>query len=494
MARIQPVVVLNLVGLTPELLGPHTPHLNRLAKKGGCLPVQAVTPAVTCSAQATYLTGCLPSEHGIVGNGWYKREDAEIAFWKQSNHLIRRPMIWDTVRAMAPGLKTAQLFWWYNMHSSADWAVTPRPQYPADGRKIPDIYTNPPGLRDELQSRLGTFPLFYFWGPNADIRSSHWIRDCALRVFDEKMPHLGFVYIPHLDYNLQRLGPDDPAIRKDVEMVDAIAGDFIDRLTPRGYRIIVLSEYGITRTDRPVHINRILRNEGLLVLREENGREYLDPGASPAFAVADHQIAHVYVADRNLIPRVRDLLRGVPGIERVCAGEERVALGLDHERSGDVIAISDERSWFTWYTFREGAEEKAPDYARTVDIHRKPGYDPVELFLDPKIRVPALKVGGKLLRKALGFRTLMDVIPLDATLVKGSHGRPTDRPEQGPLVMTSEGGLLPDADSIPAVKIHDLIVDHMTPPGSRRTTPSTRPAQQPPAAEAPGENPPGLLH
>ena len=254
MARIQPVVVLNLVGLTPELLGPHTPHLNRLAKKGGCLPVQAVTPAVTCSAQATYLTGCLPSEHGIVGNGWYKREDAEIAFWKQSNHLIRRPMIWDTVRAMAPGLKTAQLFWWYNMHSSADWAVTPRPQYPADGRKIPDIYTNPPGLRDELQSRLGTFPLFYFWGPNADIRSSHWIRDCALRVFDEKMPHLGFVYIPHLDYNLQRLGPDDPAIRKDVEMVDAIAGDFIDRLTPRGYRIIVLSEYGITRTDRPVHI------------------------------------------------------------------------------------------------------------------------------------------------------------------------------------------------------------------------------------------------
>jgi len=167
-----PTLVINVVGLTQELLGEHTPNLSKLASAGNVRPIEAVTPAVTCSAQSTYLTGTLPSEHGIVGNGWYFRDLSEVWLWRQSNRLVQRPKIWDMARERDPSFTVANLFWWYNMYSSADWAVTPRPMYPADGRKLPDVYSQPPELRTQLQEKYGTFPLFHFWGPMADIRSS----------------------------------------------------------------------------------------------------------------------------------------------------------------------------------------------------------------------------------------------------------------------------------------------------------------------------------
>lgn len=451
-------LVLNVVGLAPDLLGDETPHLRALARAGGMCPLRTVLPAVTCSAQATFLTALPPSGHGAVANGWYFRDTAEVRFWQQSNHLVSGEMVWDAARVRDAGFTCAQLFWWYNMYSTADWSVTPRPLYPADGRKLPDIYAEPPPLRTELTERLGPFPLFHFWGPNADIRSSRWIAECARHIFDTQRPTLTLVYLPHLDYNLQRLGPDDPRIRTDLHEIDNVCGELIAHAQGEGARVVVLSEYGITPVSGAVHINRILREAGMVRIKPELGRDMLDAGASEAFAVADHQVAHVYVRRPERIAEVKRLLEGVPGIETVLDKEGKRAAGLEHPRSGELVCVSAADRWFTYYFWLD--DERAPDYARTVDIHRKPGYDPVELFVDPALRLPALKVGWTLAKKAAGFRYLMDVIPLDASLVRGSHGRPTDAAASGPLFISSEPDLLPDG-AIPATAVKQLILDHL---------------------------------
>jgi predicted AlkP superfamily pyrophosphatase or phosphodiesterase len=450
-------LVLNVVGMTPALLV-HAPNLQALAQRGGMRPLTTVTPAVTTTVQSTFMTGTLPREHGIVANGWYFRDLSEIWLWRQSNRLVQGEKLWEAARARDAAFTCAKLFWWYNMYASADFSVTPRPMYPADGRKLPDIYTHPAGLRDELQRRLGQFPLFRFWGPAADITSSQWIARSALHVYQTHRPTLTLVYLPHLDYNLQRLGPDHPAIAEDVRKVDAACGELITAAQADGTHVVVLSEYGITPVSRPVHINRALREAGWLRVRDELGRDQLDAGASDAFAVADHQVAHVYVARPELVGPVAAVLRGLPGVERVLDEAGKREAGLDHPRSGELVAIARPDSWFTYYHFLD--EARAPDFARTVDIHRKPGYDPVELFLDPALPLPKLRIARRLLQKALGMRYLMDVISLDATLVKGSHGRPTDRPEDGPLFITSQPELLL-AESVRAVDVRDLLLQHV---------------------------------
>jgi hypothetical protein len=207
-----------------------------------------------------------------------------------------------------------------------------------------------------------------------------------------------------------------------------------------------------------VHINRALRRAGWLKVREELGREQLDAGASDAFAVADHQVAHVYVSRPELVHEVAQLLRGLPGVERVLDEGGKRAIGLDHPRSGELVAIARADSWFTYYHFLD--DERAPDYARTVDIHRKPGYDPVELFIDPALKMAKLRIAARLAQKMLGMRYLMDVISLDATLVKGSHGRPTDRPEDGPLFITSRPELLNDGP-VEATDVKGLLLEHV---------------------------------
>ncbi len=451
-------LVLNVVGLTPALLGPHAPNLQRLAARGGLRALDTVMPAVTTTVQSTFVTGALPREHGIVANGWYFRDLSEVWLWRQSNRLVAGEKIWESARRRDPEFTCAKLFWWYNMYSSANWSVTPRPMYPADGRKLPDIYSDPPELRAELNAALGEFPLFRFWGPGADIVSSEWIARCALHVRKQHRPTLTLVYLPHLDYNLQRLGPADPAIHADVARVDALCGELIDAAERDGDRVIVLSEYGITAVNRPIHINRALREAGLIRIREELGLELLDAGACKAFAVSDHQIAHIYVSDPALIPQVKALVQELPGVERVLDEEGKRAYGLDHARSGELVAIAHADSWFTWYYFLD--EARAPDFARAVDIHRKPGYDPVELFLDPALKFPKLRIASRLARKALGMRYLMDVISLDASLVKGSHGRPTDRADEGPLLISSEPDLLP-AGHVAATGVKRIVLDHI---------------------------------
>ncbi|HEX8165877.1 MAG TPA: nucleotide pyrophosphatase/phosphodiesterase family protein [Beijerinckiaceae bacterium] len=457
---MRPTLVLLAVGLTPRHLGPRTPHLARLAASGGMRPLDTVTPAVTCSVQATFMTGLMPREHGVVANGWLFRDLMEVFFWRQSNRLVAGEKVWEAGKARDPAFTCANLFWWYNMAASFEIGATPRPIYKADGRKLPDCYTKPASLRDELTQTLGPFPLFQFWGPGTAIASSRWIAEAAKHVIAAHRPTLTLVYLPHLDYDLQRHGPDatHPAVAQSLLDLDAVAGGLIAAAQAQGLNVLVLSEYGITPVDTPVYLNRALREAGFLAVREEDGTEMLDPVASRAFAVCDHQIAHVYVADPALMEPVAKLLREVAGVDDVLDEAGKRACGLDHPRSGELVALAEPNAWFAYYHWLDDA--RAPDFARTVEIHRKPGYDPVELFLDPAIRAPKLAVGARLAKRALGFRTLMDVIPLDASLVKGSHGRKTARPEDGPLVIGSDAALLPDGP-VPATAVKELILDHV---------------------------------
>ncbi len=450
--------VLNVVGLTPELVGEHTPFLSSWFSKGKVASVESMLPAVTCSVQATYLTGVTPKEHGIVGNGWYFREMDEIKFWRQSNKLIQATKIWEKAKKQAPGFTCANLFWWYNMNSSVDYLVTPRPIYRSDGVKIPDIYTKPIALRDSLQNRLGQFPLFNFWGPDTSIKASRWIADSAKMVAEEYDPTLSLVYIPHLDYNLQRIGPQDPNIKKDLREVDEVCKDLITFYEERGTRIVLLSEYGISPVSRPVSLNRVLRKEGYITVREELGGEVLIPGGSRAFAVADHQIAHIYIEDPSDITPVKRLLEDVPGVNSVLDNEGKKEYNLDHPRSGELVAIAEPEAWFTYYYWLN--DKKAPDFAPTVDIHTKPGYDPAELLIDPNITFPKLKAGTRLLQKKLGFRYKMDLISIDCTGVKGSHGRITTTRENNPLLVSQQPGLIPAA-ALDSTKVHDVIFAHL---------------------------------
>ena len=454
-------LVILVVGLAPALVGQHTPHLQAFARRGALRPLKTVLPAVTCAAQSTLVTGLPPAGHGAVGNGWYFRDLAEVWLWRQSNRLVAGEKIWEAGKARDPDFTCAKMFWWYNMYATADWSATPRPMYPADGRKIPDHYTHPMELRDELNAKFGQFPLFKFWGPMADITSSQWIADATRHVMATRDPTLTLCYLPHLDYNLQRLGPDlsHPRLIKDLEEIDAVCGELIGAAEKSGREIVVVSEYGITPVSDAVHINRALRQAGHIQVKVEMGREQLDAGASAAFALADHQVAHVYVQDRSRLAAVKALIEGLDGVETVLDEEGKRAWGLNHPRSGELVAVSKADRWFSYYFWLDDA--RAPDYARTVDIHRKPGYDPVELFVDPEIRFPMLAVGSRLIRRKLGMRTLLDVISLKNTkLVKGSHGRPTDGPDHGPLVISSRADLLPDAE-IDALAFKQLVLNHV---------------------------------
>lgn len=450
-------VVINVVGLTRALLGEHTPNLNRFLSTGAGVDIRPMTAGLTCSTQATYLTGKWPSEHGIVGNGWYFRDLNEVWLWRQSNKLITAPKIWDLAKARDSSFTCANSFWWYAMATGADVTLTPRPLYCADGKKLPDCYSYPLDLRVELTQKLGKFPLFHFWGPATSIKSSQWIADAAMHVEARYQPRLQLVYLPHLDYCLQRQGPDGD-IAQDLREIDAVVGQLLDYFTERGHRIMVLSEYGIVPVNQPVHPNRILREAGMLSLKEDLGREYLDFATCAAFAVADHQIAHVYVQQAERLMEIKKLFEQQPGISRVLDDAGKRDAGLAHERAGDLVLLAEPNAWFTYYYWQD--DERAPDFAAAVDIHRKPGYDPCELFLNQALRFPKLKVAKVLAKKLLGFRYTMDVISLDPTLVKGSHGLALDTPHATPLLMTNRADLAP-AQPVAATAVCNLMLQHL---------------------------------
>ncbi|TWU07992.1 alkaline phosphatase family protein [Stieleria varia] len=407
-----PVCVINVVGLTPALL-PHAPCIGRWMQRGHQAQAwKSPLPAVTCTSQATMLTGLDPRDHGIVGNGWYFRDTQEIRFWQQANSLVQSDKLYDAY-------ETAKMFWWFNQSSSAGYTATPKPHYGCDGNKVFDILDH---TGCDLTKRLGPFPFFTFWGPGAGLPCSRWIADATAIVLREKRPTLTLAYLPHLDYDFQRLPEHAPAR---VAEVDACVGSIVDAAEAVDTQVVIVSEYGLVPVSRPVHINRVLRQAGWLGVRGGPFGEILMPGESSAFAVADHQLAHVYVNDPALIPSVRKCLAETPGIAAVVDPAE---VHLDHPRSGELIALAEPDAWFTYYYWID--DDVAPDFARTVDIHRKPGYDPCELFMTSKPRMIA-----RLTQKKLGFRYKMDVIPLDATLVRGSHGVHPSDPNDGPLII-----------------------------------------------------------
>lgn len=438
------IAVLNVVGLTKGLIAKNLARIRKLAENLETTSFTPAFPAVTTTAQATYLTGTSPSDHGIVGNGWYEREDAEVRFWKQSNHLIRGEKLWEALRREKSDFRCAKMFWWYNMYSSADWSVTPRPIYPADGRKVFDVYAHPPGLRDKLVGELGEFPFPSFWGPRAGLPSSQWIADSARWVEEQEQPDLNLVYLPHLDYGLQRWGPDASEMGVEFEAIDRLVDELISFFVKRGVEVVLLSEYGISKVRKPVHLNRVFRDKGWIQIKNELGLELLDAGASRAFAVADHQVAHIYVRDDTIRNEVRCVLEATEGVAEV--RESGFGDGIGARRAGDFIAVSSPESWFTYYYWMD--DMVAPDFARTVDIHRKPGYDPAELHLDPALSLPRIRIASFLIRKKLGFRALLPVIPLDASLVGGSHGRDEVPEDEQPVLVGTGASSVSSAEEV----------------------------------------------
>jgi predicted AlkP superfamily pyrophosphatase or phosphodiesterase len=449
-----PLVVLDIVGMTPKLLR-HMPNLSALARSGWQAELGTVLPAVTCSVQSTFLTGKMPNEHGIVGNGWYFRELGEVFLWRQHNKLVHGEKLWETARAANPDFQAANVCWWYAMGATTDITVTPRPIYHADGRKSPDAYVRPPALHDDLVGALGDFPLFQYWGPTASLASSEWIIKASRKILREHHPDLLLAYVPHLDYDLQRFGPDAPESARAAREVDAALKPLLDDARNAGATVVALSEYGITSVRRPVDVNRALRREGLLEVYTQDGMEYLDPWVSRAFAVADHQVAHVYVADPADIPRVTALLSELSGVDEVLAREAQARYGIDHARSGELVVVAEPDAWFTYYYWLD--DERSPDFARGVEIHRKPGYDPAELFFNPADKLAKAKAGLNLVRKKVGLRYAMQVVPLDPSYVRGSHGRLPLSADDGPVLLCSAPEAEPSG-KLAAVDVRDLLL------------------------------------
>lgn len=447
-----PVVVVNAVGLTSRLL-PHAPRLRAAA--AWSVPLDEVLPAVTCTAQATMLTGQPASGHGVVANGWLFRDTQEVRFWQQSNRLIEAEPVYATLAREAAEqgrtFKCAKLFWWFNQGAAVEISVTPKPWYGLDGNKVFGVSGTPPGRAEALTAKLGPFPFQSFWGPMAGLPATTWIARCAADVLTTDRPDLTLVYLPHLDYEPQRRGPAGCDMAKHVRELDAAAAPLLDAAKAIGARVWVVSEYGHCDVTTPVYLNRVLRSAGLLEVRGGPFGEQLDVYGSRAFAVVDHQLAHVYVSKPADVPRVRDLLAGVPGVDRVLTGEERGE--LDHPRSGELVVLAKPDAWFAYPFWTDDAV--APDYARAVAIHAKPGYDPCELFFDPKFRVPKFRAATRLVQKKLGFRTIFDVIPLDAGIVRGSHGLRAADLLNKPVLLGH--GPPPTAGVVPMTAVRDLL-------------------------------------
>jgi predicted AlkP superfamily pyrophosphatase or phosphodiesterase len=457
---MQPLVLINAVGLTQRLL-PHAPRLHALAKAGWCVPLREVIPAVTCTAQAAILTGKPVSQHGIVGNGWFYRDTGDIRFWQQSNRLLQAEPIYDTARRLAVkrrrSFSCAKVFWWFNQGAHVEISVTPKPHYAADGNKTFAITGTPAELLPVLEQRLGPFPFPSFWGPRAGLAATQWIAKCAAEAITESQADLTLVYLPHLDYDTQRWGPDACDMPRLVRELDTACEPLLDTAKSAGARVWVVSEYGHVPVRRAVLPNRALRQAGLLSVRPGPFGESLETFTSRAFAVCDHQIAHVYVNNPADVTWVRAVIAPLDGVARVLIGDERAEFDLVHPRAGDLVALAEPDAWFAYPFWLD--DRNAPDYARTVDIHRKPGYDPCELFFDPQLRWPRGRMIRRLIQKKLGFRTLFDVAPLDPSVVRGSHGLPAADPQDRPLLIGD--GASPRAADGKMTDVHALLLGAM---------------------------------
>jgi predicted AlkP superfamily pyrophosphatase or phosphodiesterase len=461
---MQPLVLINAVGLTQRLLA-HAPQLAALAQAGWQVRLREPMPAVTCTAQATILTGQPVKEHGVVANGWLFRDTAEVRFWQQSNRLMQAEPVYEALRRAhaqaGQPFTTAKLFWWFNQGAAVDISVTPKPHYGVDGDKRFGITGTPVGQAEQLERDLGKFPFPSFWGPSAGLPCTQWIARAAAQILTPKVgapPTFTLVYLPHLDYDPQRHGPQGCDMAKLVGQLDAACAPLLDTAKQIGARVWVVSEYGHCQVEQVALPNVALRLAGLLNVRSGPFGDQLDLHTSRAFAVCDHQLAHIYVANKEDRPRVRDVLKATPGVGRVLMSEEREQYDLQHYRSGELIALAKADAWFAYPFWLD--ERYAPDYARTVAIHHKPGYDPCELFYNPKQFWPRGRALLRYAQKQLGFRTRFDVVPLDPTLVKGSHGLPAVMPDERPVLIGD--GPAPAAE-LPMTGVAELLYRALKP-------------------------------
>ena len=413
-ARSPHVLVLSIPGLRAGDLT-RMPFLAGLAAAGQCVPLAPGFPAVTCPVQATLTTGSRPAAHGIVANGLFDRPTRHLEMWISPDGVHRVPRLWDRLKARRPDLRTAAWFLLQSKHATADLVCLPAPKHNPDGSETMWCHTTPELLYAGLRQELGEFPLHKFWGPVAGIESSRWITRSFVAAARPVPPHAAWVYLPHLDYAAQRSGPDSPPAHAACGELDAeiaaLVADFGGIVGRDAVTVLVVGEYAIRPVTHAVYPNRILREAGLLAVTAAADGELLDIAGSRAWALADHQVAHVYLrngGDAALRDRVADLFRGRPGVGRVLAGMDLVTAGLaataeqrPDSRCGDVVLESALDAWFAYPYWLDDA--RAPAFARTIDIHRKPGYDPLELHLD-RSRLPQI------------------AIPLDTALVKGSHG------------------------------------------------------------------------
>lgn len=408
------------------------PRLSALVAAGDRAELAATFPAVTCSVQANMLTGMPPSEHGVVANGFFWRDRGEVEMWTSPASCILRPLLWDILRSQGVAATCAA---WFPLHSKecgADFVCTPAPIHNPDGSESLWCYTKPTELYGTLLAELGHFPLQHFWGPIANIKSTAWIVSSAISAAQQFKPNLFYAYLPHLDYAAQKFGPDSPQAIAALGELDAEIGRLVDgfaaALGQPDPLWLVASEYVITPVSHVLFPNRLLREAGLLFTKNSDDGEVIDFAASRAWALVDHQFSHVFVrdADSQTIARAADVLRNQPGVAEVFEPRNAPQYDLKHERSGELVVISEPASWQAYYWWDD--DTRAPRFARTVDIHRKPGYDPVELFFDPATKG----------------------IPLDATLVKGSHGVPAIDPSQRGVLLSSQRGVFvegPTADT-----------------------------------------------
>jgi predicted AlkP superfamily pyrophosphatase or phosphodiesterase len=399
---VKHLIVVDIAGLEPRLISEdRTPNICSLSAKGELVRVRPVFPAVTCTSQASMLSGTYPRQHGIISNGLYDRQTHTVSVWEQSSNLVQAEKVWDIAKKGGSSRTTAALFWQNTMYADADVVLTPRPLHMED-RMIMWCYSRPPGLYEKISYEIGKFDLSTYWGPFASNKSSTWIGRATELVLERQKPNILFTYIPHLDYIFQREGIFPKNLKEEVRFVDDIIGNIMKKTIDLGIReqtqIVILSEYGFSNVTSDIPLNRLFREHGLLAVREIEGREYLDFEYSLAFAMVDHQVAHIYIKGAS-VQQVKRILDGIEGIEIVLDEEGKKLMNIDHERSGDLIAICNCDRWFSYYWWFE--EEKSPPFANKVDIHRKPGYDPSELFIDTKTKG----------------------IPLNGKMVKASHGR-----------------------------------------------------------------------
>ena len=439
----QTLVMLSIPGLRVQDL-PALPSLGSWTRTGASRRIAHSFPCVTWPSQCNVLTGCTPDKHGIIANGFFWREKAQVEMWTAWNPVILKPQIWDSLKERSPNIRTAAWFPMLAKGCGADHVCMPAPIHQPDGSEDMWCFTKPQEFYGELLEEFGHFPLQHFWGPLAGIQSSQWIADSAIRTAAEFAPDFWYIYLPHLDYAAQKQGPNSGAATKALEDLDAVLSNLIKEFSEvysgRSLDWLAVSEYVISEVDHVTYPNRLLAEKGALSTHATDSGQVIDFRNSAAWALVDHQFSHIFVKDRDqqTIDNIVRWFEEQDGLQMVLAGDQRQHLNMDHERSGDVILVSSPNSWQAYYWWHD--DDLAPEFARSVDIHRKPGYDPVELCFDMATKT----------------------VPLDASLIRGSHGAPAiEQENQGLLVASREDGL--EAEVINDISIHDVVMNWMLP-------------------------------